>query len=432
MGHWSRFGYPNSMTRTATPSPDLRRRATTSAQGWRLLGPAFVAAVAYVDPGNVAANVTAGARYGYLLLWVLVAGSAMAVLVQYLTARLGLVTGHSLAELMGQRYRRSARLAAWAQAEVVAIATDLAEVIGGAIALQILFNIPLPLGGAIVGVISMGLLAVQSRRGQRAFEAVIVALLAVLAVGFLAGLFFVPINAADLAGGLIPRFEGSQTVLIAASMLGATVMPHAIYAHSALARDRHAAPGQPVAPHRIKALLRATRWDVLAALAVAGTVNIAMLVLAAAALHGRSGTDTIEGAHAVIADVLGPLVGTLFAVGLLASGLASTAVGGYAGGSIAGGMLKVRIPLWVRRAVVVIPACVVLAFGIDATWALVLSQVVLSLGLPFALVPLLRLVANADLMGRWRVRGGMLAAAWLVVVLVVALNLALVGMMLTG
>lgn len=420
------------MQSTANP-PRLGTRAPApGASGWRLLGPAFVAAVAYVDPGNVAANVTAGARYGYLLLWVLVVSSAMAVLVQYLTARLGLVTGSSLAELMGARYRRPLRLAAWAQAEVVAIATDVAEVIGGAIALQILFGIPLPAGGVIVAVTSTLLLAVQSRRGQRTFEAVIVSLLVILAVGFLAGLFVAPIDPGALADGLIPRFDGSETVLLAASMLGATVMPHAIYAHSALARDRHANPGTPVAQDRIGSLLRATRWDVLGALALAGTVNIAMLVLAAASLHGQSGTDTIEGAQAVIQAALGPVVGTLFAVGLLASGLASTAVGGYAGGSILGGLLRVRIPLWWRRAITVIPAIIILAIGVEPTWALVLSQVVLSLGLPFALIPMVRMAANRGLMGRWRVGGITLVLAWAVVALVVVLNLALVWMTLTG
>ncbi len=429
--------------RPATPSPptdDVARvgRGGPGAGGagvFRLLGPAFVAAVAYVDPGNVAANVTAGARYGYLLLWVLVAGSAMAVLVQYLTARLGLVTGRSLAELMGQRYRRWPRRAAWLQAEIVAVATDLAEVIGGAIALQLLFGVPLPLGGMIVGLASMGLLAVQTRRGQRAFEGVIVTLLAVLAVGFLAGLFVAPIDAGDLASGLVPRFAGPDTVLLAASMLGATVMPHAIYAHSALARDRHVPRGalrDAGRDRRLAQLLRATRWDVLVALLVAGTVNVAMLVLAAASLPGQPGTDTIEGAHAVIAQALGAGIGTAFAVGLLASGLASTAVGAYAGGSIAGGLLHVRVPLVVRRAVTIVPAVVVLAVGIDPTWALVLSQVVLSLGIPFALVPLLRLVAARDLMGAWRVTGWLLAAAWVVVALVVALNVALVVLTVAG
>lgn len=398
---------------------------------WRLLGPAFVAAVAYVDPGNVAANVTAGARYGYLLLWVLVVGSAMAVLVQYLTARLGIVTGASLAELMGERYRRPLRLAAWAQAELVAIATDVAEVIGGAIALNILFGVPLPLGGVLVGLVSMALLAIQSRRGQRTFEAVILALLLVLAAGFLAGLLVAPIDGADLASGLIPRFAGSETVLLAASMLGATVMPHAIYAHSALARDRHVAAGHHLTDGRIATLLRATRWDVSLALVLAGTVNIAMLVLAAASLFGVPGTDTIDGAQAVIAEALGPAIGTLFAVGLLASGLASTAVGGYAGGSIVGGMLHVTWPLWARRALTVVPAVIILALGIEPTWALVLSQVVLSLGLPFALVPLLRMVSNRDLMGRWRVTGWVRATAWVVVGLVVALNLALVVLTVT-
>src|ERR1700710_58680 len=210
-----------------------------------LLGPAFVAAIAYVDPGNVAANLTAGARYGYLLVWVLVAANAMAMIIQYQSAKLGIVTGRSLPELLGGRMRTRSRRAFWVQAELVAAATDLAEVIGGAIALQLLFGLPLLLGGLIVGVISMIILAVQSQRGQRPFETVIMTLLAIIAVGFLAGLFVSPVNWGEAAGGLIPRFAGTDTVLLAAGMLGATVMPHAIYLHSSLARDRHVARGGP-------------------------------------------------------------------------------------------------------------------------------------------------------------------------------------------
>ncbi|MDR3068055.1 MAG: Nramp family divalent metal transporter, partial [Cellulomonas sp.] len=358
-----------------------------------LLGPAFVAAVAYVDPGNVAANITAGARYGYLLVWVLVCANTMAVLVQYLSARLGLVTGQSLPELVGDRLRRGPRLAYWAQAELVAAATDLAEVIGGALALRILFGVPLLIGGVIVGLVSLGLLAVQSRHGQRPFELVVIGLLLVIASGFLVGLFVAPVSWPQAAEGLVPRLAGSDTVLLAASMLGATVMPHAIYVHSALVRDRGTV-GTP-----LPRLLRATRWDVVGSLGLAGTVNLAMLVLAAAALHGVDGTDTIEGAQAAISQALGPVVGVAFGIGLLASGFASTSVGAYAGATIMAGLLRVRIPMVVRRAVTLMPALVLLAVGVDPTWALVLSQVLLSLGIPFALVPLVRLNADPAVMG---------------------------------
>lgn len=350
-----------------------------------LLGPAFVAAIAYVDPGNVAANLTAGASYGYLLVWVLVVANVMAVLIQYLSAKLGLVTGKGLPQLLGDRLPRAGRLVYWVQAELVAAATDLAEVIGGAIALQILFGVPLLLGGLIVGVISTIVLAVQSRGGQRPFEFVIIGLLAVIAVGFVAGLVVSPVSAAGVVGGLVPRFQGSETVLLAASMLGATVMPHAIYFHSSLARDRH---GVSTDDGRISRLLRATRWDVVIALVIAGTVNIAMLLLAASSLRGVAGTDTIQGAHAAIVTALGPAVGVIFGIGLLASGLASTSVGCYAGSTIMAGLLHLRVPLLVRRVVTLIPALIVLAIGFDPTRALVLSQVLLSVGIPFALIPL--------------------------------------------
>lgn len=394
-----------------------------------LLGPAFVAAIAYVDPGNVAANLTAGARYGYLLVWVLVAANAIAVFVQYQSAKLGIVTGRSLPELLGERLGTGARRAYWVQAELVAAATDIAEVIGGAIALNLLFGLPLPLGGLIVGIVAIGILAIQSRRGQRPFEAVILGLLAVIAVGFLAGLFVSPVDWGQAVGGLVPRFDGAQTVLLAASMLGATVMPHAIYLHSALARDRHGASADP---GRIGRLLHATRVDVVLALVLAGAVNIAMLLVAASALRGVDGTDTIEGAYHAISSALGPAVGIVFAVGLLASGLASTSVGSYAGATIMGGLLKLRIPLLVRRIVTLIPAVVILAVGVDPTWALVLSQVFLSLGIPFAMIPLLRLTGSRDVMGAsadrlWvRILGGVVAG------LVVLLNLALVVLTIAG
>ncbi|MFF1877219.1 Nramp family divalent metal transporter [Leifsonia sp. NPDC058230] len=394
-----------------------------------LLGPAFVAAIAYVDPGNVAANLTAGAQYGYLLVWVLVAANAIAVFIQYQSAKLGIVTGSSLPELLGTRLGAGTRRAFWVQAELVAAATDLAEVIGGAIALNLLFGLPLPLGGLIVGAVSIGILSIQSRRGQRPFEMVILGLLGVIAIGFLAGLFVSPVDWGEAAGGLVPRFDGAPTVLLAASMLGATVMPHAIYLHSALARDRH---GRNENPTVVTRLLRATRLDVIAALVLAGAVNIAMLLLAAASLDGVEGTDTIAGAHAAISSALGPVIGVIFAVGLLASGLASTSVGSYAGATIMAGLLKIRIPLLTRRIITLIPAIVILAVGVEPTWALVVSQVFLSLGIPFAMIPLLRLTGSREVMGervdrmRVRVLGAVIAT------LVVALNAALVVLTVSG
>ena len=464
---------PNNPAREADAR--LQKDAGATARGprperrlWALLGPAFVAAVAYVDPGNVAANLTAGAEHGYLLVWVLVVSNAMAVLVQYLSAKLGLVTGRSLPELLGQRLGRGTRLAYWGQAEVVAAATDLAEVIGGAIALNLLFGLPLIWGGIITGAISMVLLAVHSRRGQRPFEFVIMGFLAIIAVGFLAGLFVSPVSWSEVAGGLVPRFGDSGTVLLAASMLGATVMPHAIYLHSALARDRHlpgerdidnevvaaeprplprgsesgapaaaapavsAAAADPSWKDRLPRLLRATKVDVLWSLLIAGSVNIAMLLLAAASLRGVSGTDSIEGAHAAIEANLGPAIGVIFAVGLLASGLAATSVGAYAGAVIMGGLVHRRIPLLTRRLITLIPALVIVGLGVDPTWALVLSQVVLSLGIPFALIPLVRLTSSRAVMGQHASGLPIKAVGWVVVALIVALNLALIVITVTG
>lgn len=394
-----------------------------------LLGPAFVAAVAYVDPGNVAANLTAGAEHGYLLVWVLVASNLMAVLIQYTSAKLGLVTGHSMPELLRGRLGTRGRLAYWAQAEVVAAMTDLAEVIGGALALYLLFDIPLVLGGLIVGLVSLALLSIQSRRGQRHFEFVIMGLLSVIAVGFVAGLFVTDTDWGGAAAGLLPRFDGPSTVLLAASMLGATVMPHVIYLHSSLARDRHGVGhDQP----RLRHLLHATKWDVAISLVIAGSVNIAMLLLAAGSLRGVAGTDSIEGAYDAIGSALGPIIAGAFAVGLLASGLASTSVGCYAGAAIMGGLLHKRIPVWIRRSITLIPALVILGVGANPTWALVISQVVLSVGIPFAVIPLVRLTSDRTLMGEHANSTLTKVVAWTVVALIVALNAALLVLTFTG
>ncbi|HWJ84109.1 MAG TPA: Nramp family divalent metal transporter [Cellulomonas sp.] len=397
-------------------------------RGALLLGPAFVAAIAYVDPGNVAANLTAGSRYGYLLLWVLVVANAMAVLVQYQSAKLGLVTGQSLPGVLGERLGRRSRLAFWVQAELVAAATDIAEVVGGAIALNLLFGVPLALGGVIVGAVSMGLLSTQNRYGQRRFEYVVVGLLAVITLGFLAGLVVAPPDARGVLSGLVPRFDGPDSVLLAASMLGATVMPHAIYVHSALARDRH---GRAPDAGSLRRLLRATRWDVGVALVVAGLVNIGLLLLAASGLRGVPGTDSIEGAYAAIVAALGLGIGIAFAVGLLASGLASTSVGAYAGATIMEGLLHRRVPLLVRRVVTLIPAVVLLGLGADPTWTLVVSQVVLSFGIPFAVIPLVAFTRSRALMGDARNGPCLHAVLVAVVTLVVALNLTLLALLLT-
>lgn len=394
-----------------------------------LLGPAFVAAIAYVDPGNVASNISAGAEYGYLLVWVVVMANIMAGLVQFLSAKLGLVTGRSLPEVVRAKAGRWVRLSYWAQAETVAVATDLAEVVGGAIALNLLFGLPLMVGGIITGFVSMILLLIQNHRGQRPFERVITGLLGIIAIGFLASVVISPPSASETVGGLVPRFADSGSVLLAAAMIGATVMPHVVYLHSGMARDRHGHPEVGAVRNR---LLRITRYDVALAMLLAGTVNLAMLLMAAKTLRGREGVDTIEGAHAAVQDVLGPVAGLLLAVGLLASGLASTSVGAYAGAMIMQGLLHRHIPLVVRRVITLIPALVVLAVGIDPTRALIISQVVLSFGIPFALIPLVRFTSDPELMGEnvnHRVTTGL---AWLVAAIITTLNVVLIYLTATG
>lgn len=397
--------------------------------GWFLLGPAFVAAVAYVDPGNVAANVSAGAQYGFLLVWVILVANVMAGLVQFLSAKLGLVTGRSLPEAVADHSRTRTRIAYWLQAELVAMATDLAEIVGGAIALFLLFDLPLLVGGVITGAVSLGLLAIQNRRGQRIFERVITGLLLIIAIGFLTSLFVAPPSAADVASGLVPRFDGAESVLLATAMLGATVMPHAVYLHSGLARDRH---GHPAAGPDRKRLLRITKYDVCLAMLVAGAVNLAMLLVAATNLQGMDSTDSIEGAHAAVSSQLGPTVALFFAIGLLASGLASTSVGAYAGAMIMSGLIKRRYPLLLRRLITLIPALVVLAIGVDPSRALVLSQVVLSFGIPFALIPLIRLTSNRALMGADINHRVTTALGWLVAGVITVLNVVLIYLTVRG
>jgi manganese transport protein len=396
---------------------------------WYLLGPAFVAAIAYVDPGNVAANISAGAQFGFLLVWVIVMANVMAALVQYLSAKLGLVTGRSLPEAVADHTRTPTRIAFWLQAELVAVATDLAEVVGGAIALHLLFNLPLLLGGVITGSVSLLLLVVQDRRGQRVFELVISGLLLIIAIGFLTSLVVQPPPPGDVAAGLVPRFHGAESVLLAAAMLGATVMPHAVYLHSGLARDRH---GHPDAGPQRRWLLRVTRWDVGLAMLVAGAVNLSMLLVAATNLQGRDNTDSIEGAHTAVRDTLGPTVALLFAIGLLASGLASTSVGAYAGAMIMQGLLRRSFPLLLRRLITLIPALVILAIGLEPSRALVMSQVVLSFGIPFALVPLVRLTSDRALMGDDTNHRVTTAFGWIVAAVISLLNVVLIYLTLTG
>ncbi len=389
-----------------------------------LLGPAFVAAVAYVDPGNFAANFSAGAGYGYELLWVLVCANLVASMVQYLSAKIGLVTGMSLPEVVATKLDRKTRILYWIQAEAVAIATDLAEVIGGALALAILFDVPLTWGAIITGAVSLMLLFIYNHRGQKTFERIIVGLLMILPLGFFVGLFMEPPSASGMLAGLLPRLNNADMIFLAAAMLGATVMPHVVYLHSALARDRH---GQSKKAE-LRRLLRATKIDVGLAMVLAGLVNISMLLLAASALRGQPDIDTLQGIFAGLNTQISPLVGVLFGVSLLISGMASTAVGAHAGSIIMDGLIKRRVSLWVRRIVTIIPAIVIVAMGVDPTWALIVSQIALSFGIPFALIPLLLASSSKNIMGEHRNTKPTIILLFIIIASIVVLNLALIGL----
>lgn len=389
-----------------------------------LLGPAFVAAVAYVDPGNFAANFSAGAEYGYDLLWVLVFANLMASIVQYLSAKIGLVTGKSLPEIVAEKLGRKARIMYWAQAELVAIATDLAEVIGGAIALNILFDIPLLMGAVITGIVSLMLLLIYSKRGQRIFERVVIGLLLIIPIGFIVGLAIAPPSASGIVGGLVPQLRDADMLLLAIAMLGATVMPHVVYLHSAMARDRHG----KVEKRRLNELLHATKIDVGIAMVIAGGVNIAMVLLAASALQGIPASDDLQSIFTALGERIAPLVGWLFGISLLVSGFASTAIGTHAGSIIMEGLLKRRISQFIRRIVTIIPAIAIIAFGINPTYALIVSQVALSFGIPFALIPLIMITRSARIMGEQTNPRVLTATLTVIVIAIIMLNLALIGL----
>jgi manganese transport protein len=362
-----------------------------------MLGPAFVAAVAYVDPGNFATNIQGGARFGYLLLWVVVLANLMAMLIQYLSAKLGVVTDRNLPELCRDHYPRPVAWGLWVQAEAMAMATDIAEFIGAALGLNLLFGVPLLPAGFITGVIAFALLELQ-RHGFRRFELAITAFLGLIMLGFLYETLKIGPSAGDAAAGLVPHLDGAASVYLAVGIIGATVMPHAIYLHSALTKDR--TPVRDEADRR--RVLRFARTDVIVALGLAGLVNMAMLCVAAKLFHGTPGyshVDTIEGAHAGFSHLVGGTAALAFAVALFASGISSSSVGTYAGQVVMAGFVNLRLSLFVRRALTMIPALVVLAVGVSPTSALVLSQVVLSFGIPFALVPLLLLTRRRDVMG---------------------------------
>lgn len=380
------------------PQPALRF-ADLKAAGWRgrvaLFGPAFVASIAYLDPGNFATNITGGAKYGYLLLWVLLSANLMAMLIQMLSAKVGIATGKNLPELCHARFPRATNVFLWIQAELVAMATDLAEFVGAALALYLLFGIPLLPAGIITALVSFAVLSLQNR-GHRRYELTIMGFLSVIMLGFLYDTLKIGFDAGDAAAGFVPSFDGTDSVLLATGILGATVMPHVIYLHSALTQSRVHTKDDA----EKKALLHYTRVDVLMALGLAGLINMSMLVIAAS-LFFSAGVEvgSIEDAHQGFQDLVGSEAGLAFALALLASGLASASVGTHAGQVVMQGFIGRTLPLLVRRAVTMAPALIVLAIGVDPTRALVISQVVLSFGIPFALVPLVILTSDREVMG---------------------------------
>ncbi|MFI1715819.1 Nramp family divalent metal transporter [Streptomyces litmocidini] len=387
------------------------------------LAPALVTAVAYVDPGNVATNFSAGSAYGYGLLWVVVGSTAAAGLIQYLSAKLGSCTGRSLTESVASAVGRRARVAYWVQAELVAVATDIAEVVGGAVALKLLFGLPLWAGAVTVAAVSTALLHLRTTRGENAFAVAITVALALIACGFVACAVFAGPTAGGMLSGMRPLLPDDRAAFLASGIFGATVMPHAIYVHSALSRDsgRRLRAGGPSLPGGTADVLSATRRGVVGAMLLAGSINAALL-LTAAALPAGAGPLTLEGVHATVGAVLGALPALALALALLVSGLASTAVGTHAGDIAMRDLIRRRVPAGARRLAALAPAVLLLAADLDTTHLLVLSQVGLSLGVPFALVPLIRLTARRSLMGAAVNHWATTAAASLVVAAAVAVN----------
>ncbi len=430
----NRNGIEDVLPGEAAVARAARRSLDGHARGfsriWPFLGPAFIAAVAYIDPGNFATNIAGGAKFGYLLLWVVLGANLIAMVVQTQSAKLGIATGKNLAELCRERFSRRSAIGLWLQAELVAMACDIAEVVGAALGLNLLFGIPLFPAGVIAGAGAFAILALQ-QKGFRRLEAGITVLVGVVVASFAFELFDASPDAAEVGRHLIvPGFAGTESILLATGIIGATVMPHVIYLHSALTQKR-------IVGHDDKErrkILGFERVDVIIALSLAGMVNLSMMIVAAALFHGSglTGVDSIDGAFEGFKTLVSDRAATVFGIALLASGFASSSVGTMAGQVVMQGFLQRRIPIFIRRAVTLAPALVVLAIGIDPTDALVASQVVLSFGIPFALVPLLMLTSSQKVMGalvnpRWLTGiAGVLAA------MIIALNVFLLQQVFFG
>jgi manganese transport protein len=396
---------------------------------WPFLGPAFIAAVAYVDPGNFATNFAAGAKFGYLLVWVIVASNLMAMLIQTLSAKLGIATGLNLPEVCRERFPRTVSFLLWVQAELIAMATDLAEFIGAALGLHLIFGIPLFPAGVITAFIAFGILALQAR-GLRKLEATIAGLVGIILAGFAFEVFLARPDPGGAASGLVPRFDGSESVLLAAGILGATVMPHVIYLHSALTQRRVVGEDE----REKQRILNFERVDVVIAMIIAGAINLSMLLIGAAVFHatGQTGISELDEVYHGLGRELGSHADVIFGIALLASGISSSSVGTMAGQVVMQGFIRRRIPLFLRRSITMAPALIVIAIGVDPSKALIVSQVVLSFGIPFALVPLVLFTRDRGLMGALVNRRITTVAAFVVAAIIIALNLVLLYLTFSG
>ncbi|WLP60195.1 Nramp family divalent metal transporter [Bacillus pumilus] len=387
------------------------------------LGPAFIAAIAYIDPGNFATNIAAGSKYGYLLLWVILISNLMALLIQSLSAKLGIATGKNLPEIAREEFPKPVSIGLWIQGELVIIATDLAEFIGAALGLYLLFRIPLLEASIIAAIGSFAILELQ-RRGYRALEAGITGMLFVVVIAFAVQTFVAKPDIASVAGGLfIPKFDGADSVLLAAGILGATVMPHAIYLHSALTQRRVVGRTEK----EKKQIFRFEFLDILIAMIVAGAINASMLIVAAALFY-KNGlfVEDLDVAFQHFGTLAGPVSAILFGVGLLVAGLSSSSVGTLSGDIIMQGFIQYRIPLYVRRLITIIPPIAIIASGVNPTSTLVMSQVVLSFGIAFALIPLILFTSKKRIMGELTNARWVTGISWVIAALVVALNLFLI------
>lgn len=401
-----------------------KKKKNLLARMFPFMGPAFIASVAYVDPGNFATNIQGGAKFGYLLIWVIVASNLMAMLIQTLSAKLGLVTGLNLAEHCREQFPKPVSVTMWFLMEIVAMSTDLAEFLGAALGFQLLMGVPLLVGAVLTGITTMLILGLE-RYGFRPLEAVISSMVAMIALCYLAETFIVsPDWGLVLHSTFVPRFSGAESVFLACGILGATVMPHAIFLHSALMQGRIVVRDTA----RLKSLYRFEIADVVIAMGIASCVNAAMLIMAAATFYqtGNTSIASIEEAYRTLEPLLGSAAKWIFGLSLLVSGLSSSTVGTGAGQVIMQGFLKRHIPIWLRRLVTMAPSLVVIGMGLDPTKTLVLSQVILSFGLPFAVIPLVMFTCRADIMGEMVNKRITTIAAGLIAAIIVVLNVYLI------